>query len=387
MRKLCLLGASGNIGSQSLDVIEKDPASFSLIAISIGHHIEKIPAIIARFPSVAYLCIGDEEKVEETKALYPSLHVYSGEDGLNSLIEESGCDMVENAIVGFAGLTPTLTSLRLGKILCLANKESLVVGGELVKALLATTKSVLYPIDSEHVALSKCLSKVNRQAVDKLIVTASGGAFRSLSRSELSEVTPEQALNHPTWKMGPKITVDSDTMMNKGFELIEAHYFFDWPVGRMEIILHEESEVHSALLLKDGTYVADVGPADMHGPIAYALYEEKKPFEVQRVEKLSLLGAKYHFHKFDEDRFPAVALCLEALADGGTAPCVLNAANEEADRLFLAGKLPFDEIEHVCSYVLRNIPNKENPTLRDLYRADAYARLLAKRKFGGETTL
>ena len=383
MRTLCLLGASGNIGSQSLDVIAADPASFCLKAVSVGHHVEKIPDILKRFPSIAFVCVEEESDKEKLANAYPNLKLYSGDDGLVSLIEESNCEVVENALVGFAGLVPSLTSLRLGKILCLSNKESLVVGGELAKALLATTKSVIWPIDSEHAALSKCLRMVNRQAVDKLIVTASGGAFRKLSRDELASVTPEMALKHPTWTMGPKITIDSATMMNKGFELIEAHYLFDWPLSRMEVLLHDESEVHSALLLKDGSYVADVGPADMHGPIAYALYEGKKPYTVQRVEKLSELG-DYHFRAFDPERYPAVGMCLEAQESGGVMPCVLNAANEEAVKLFLAGKIPFLEIERACALALRSLPNIMKPTLRDLLRTDAYTRLLIARKYGSK---
>jgi len=383
MRTICLLGASGNIGSQSLDVIEADPASFCLKAISVGHHVEKIPDILKRFPTIAFVAVQEYEDAEKLKVQYPNIKVYGGEEGIETLIEESGCDLIENAIVGFAGLVPSLTALRLGKVLCLSNKESLVVGGELVKTLLATGKGVIWPIDSEHAALSKCLRKVNRQAVDKLVVTASGGAFRNLSRAELTNVTPAMALQHPTWKMGPKITIDSATMMNKGFELIEAHYLFDWPLERMEVLLHDESQVHSALLLKDGSYVADVGPADMHGPIAYALYEGEKPYTVQRVEKLSELG-EFHFHKFDPDRYPAVNMCLEAQESGGVMPCVLNAANEEAVKLFLNGELPFLKIEKACALALESIPNIMKPTLRDLLRTDAYTRLLIERKFKGK---
>ncbi|MCI2110897.1 MAG: 1-deoxy-D-xylulose-5-phosphate reductoisomerase [Bacilli bacterium] len=382
MRTLCLLGASGNVGSQSLDLIGADPASFCLKGISVGHQVAKIPAILRRFPSITYLCVEEETDAASLRAAYPKLNVFFGEQGLVSLIEESDCAMVENALVGFVGLVPTLTALRLGKILCLSNKESLVVGGELVKTILATGRGVVYPIDSEHVALSKCLRKVNVQAVDKLIVTASGGAFRNLRRDELNNVTPAMALRHPTWKMGPKITIDSATMMNKGFELIEAHYLFDWPLSRMEIVLHDESEVHSALRLKDGSYVADVGPADMKGPIAYALYEGKKPYEAQRAKTLNELGP-FHFRKFVPERYPAVGMCLDAFSKGGTAPCVLNAANEVADRLFLEGKMPFLSIERACALALREIPHIMKPTLRDLLRADAYARMLVERRFGG----
>jgi 1-deoxy-D-xylulose-5-phosphate reductoisomerase len=197
-------------------------------------------------------------------------------------------------------------------------------------------------------------------------------------------VTPEMALHHPTWTMGPKITVDSDTMMNKGFEVIEAHYLFDWPVDRIEILVHEESEVHSLLLLKDGSYVADVGKPDMHGPIAYALYEGKAPYEVFFKPGIHDFGP-YHFKAFDPARYPAVGLCLGALAAGGVAPTVLNAANEEAVRLFLEGKLKFLDIEQACSLALKAFPNIMRPTLRDILTTDSLTRIYVRRRYGGPT--
>jgi 1-deoxy-D-xylulose-5-phosphate reductoisomerase len=380
MKKLCLLGASGNIGTQSLDIIEKDPASFSLVAISVGHQVDKIEGLLTRFPSIQFVCVIEESDAKTLQKAHEKLHVFWGDDGLKSLISESGCEMVENALVGFSGLVPSLCALQNNKILCLANKESLVVGGDFINRLLKQGKGRLYPIDSEHVALAKCLGKVNRSDVEELVITASGGAFRKLGRSELTNVTPEMALNHPTWKMGPKITIDSATMMNKGFEVIEAHYLFDWPVDRIEVVLHDESEVHSALLLKDGTYVAEVNKPDMHGPISYALYEAKKPYEVEREKHLADFGP-YHFHQFDGERYPAVGMCLDALKEGGTALAILNAANEEADHLFLSGRIPFLEIEKVCGLALRNIPNIMKPTLRDVLTADSLTRIYIHRKF------
>lgn len=381
-RTVCLLGASGNIGSQSLDLFEKDPEAFNLKAISVGHHVEKIDGILARFPSIAFVCVEEQNDAESLQKAHQNLKIYWGSEGLVSLIEESGCAMVENALVGFAGLLPSLAALRNDRILCLANKESLVVGGVFIKRLLAAGHGVLYPIDSEHVALAKCLAKVDRRAVDKLVITASGGAFRKLSRSELKNVTPAMALNHPTWTMGAKITIDSATMMNKGFELIEAHYLFDWPVERMEVLLHDESEVHSLLLMKDGSYYADVGKPDMHGPIAYALYEGKAPFEVFHETDLHSFGP-YHFKAFDPVRYPAVGMCLNALHEGGIETTVLNAANEEAVHLFLEGKIPFLDIEQACALALANFPNIMRPTLRDVLSTDSLARIYVRRKFGG----
>lgn len=383
MRKVLLLGASGNIGSQTIDLLLKDPESFELVGVSVGHQIEKIPSILASFPSIKYLCVQEESDYETLQKSSPTLNLYWGDEGLKEIIQVSNADMVVNALVGFSGLVPTLTTLQNDKILCLANKESLVVGGDFVKRLLRAGKGILYPIDSEHVAIAKCLSKVKRGDVSEFLITASGGAFRGLSRDELASVTPEMALHHPTWNMGPKITIDSDTMFNKGFELIEAHYLFDWPTSKMRILLHDESYVHSLILLNDGTYVADVGKPDMHGPIAYALYEGKAPFEAARAKDIKELGP-YHFHAFDEERYPAVEIALNAIKEGGNRGAVLNAAVEEADHLFLKGKLPFIMIEKVVSFALKSIPNVDRATLRDILEADAYTRLLVKRRFGHE---
>ncbi len=379
MRKVLLLGASGNIGGQVLDIIEKDPASFELVGISIGKNVNKGLEIVKRFPSIKYLCVLDEEN----KKLFDIEHVYSGEDGLLNLICDSNPDMVVNALVGFAGLMPSIVSLENNKILCLANKESLVVGGDKINKLLSEGHGLLYPIDSEHVALAKCLSRVNRDEVDKLVITASGGSFRKLSRKQLEHVTVADALNHPTWSMGKKITIDSATMFNKGFEVIEAYQLFHFPISKIEVLMHDESYVHSALLMKDGTYYADVCKPDMHGPIEYALYEGKNKFEVFHEKSISDFG-KFTFHKFNPERYPAVEIALSALKEGGLMPTVLNAANEEAVYLFLDGKIPFLSIEAIVRKALSHFPNKQNPTIRDIRAMDFYTRTFVKEKYGGK---
>jgi 1-deoxy-D-xylulose-5-phosphate reductoisomerase len=377
MRKVCLLGATGSIGTQSLEVISEDLASFSLVAFSAGHQIGKVDGILRRFPSVRHVCLMDTEEnrayAEEAKTRYPDVAWHFGDEGLIELIDQSGADMIENALVGFVGCRPSLYALSKGKILCLANKESLVVAGELMKKALKEGGGTLYPIDSEHVAIAKCLSKVRRENVDYLLLTGSGGAFRNLSRDELKNVTPEMALRHPTWSMGPKITIDSATMMNKGFEVIEAHYLFDWPIDDIKVILHDESEVHSLIRLKDGRYLADVGKPSMKGPIAYALYEGKVPFEVQEGASLGSFGP-YHFHEFDPKRYPAVGIAVSAFKKGGVMPTVLNAADEEADRLFLEGKIRFLDIERLCVLALSEANNIMEPTLDDIIGADREAR-------------
>lgn len=383
MKKVILLGASGNIGSQTLDILKKEPENFELVGISVGNHIEKIEGIVSLFPSIKSICVKNLEDESQIKEAFPNLIVYSGDDGLLSLIEKLECDMVVNALVGFAGLLPSLKTLELNKILCLANKESLVVGGSFIKKQLDSGHGKLYPIDSEHVALAKLLSKFPRQTVSKLIITASGGAFRNLSRSELIHVTPEMALNHPTWSMGPKITIDSATMMNKGFEVIEAKWLYDFPLTDIEVLLHDESHVHSLLLLKDGSYAADISEPDMHTPIDWALHEGNVPFTIYREKEISAFGP-YHFHKFDAVRFPAVDICLEAYKMGGTATAVLNASNEVADLAFLNKKISFLDIENEVRGALRNVAFTDHPSLRDILRADSAARLYVSRHIEGK---
>ena len=381
MRKVLLLGASGNIGAQSLDILEADRASFELIGISVGRQAERIANIIERFPSIrAVYCI-DETFAHSLGVHYPHLHVFFGDDGLIALIKDSPADLVVNALVGFSGLIPSITALEENKILCLANKESLVVAGDLINKMLNAGNGRMWPIDSEHVAIAKCLSRVNRDEVDKIIITGSGGAFRDLRPDELDNVTPEMALRHPTWQMGAKITIDSDTMMNKGFEIIEAYHLFHFDVDRIEVVLHDESHLHSALLLNDGTYVGDVSVPDMHGPIAYALYEGKAPFQVFHAKRLEDFGP-YHFHPFDPVRYPAVPLCLEALKRGGTSTAVLNAANEEAIRLFLDGKIRFPDIVKTNAIALGHFTNIIRPTLADMVRMDKEARDYVRNELG-----
>ena len=379
MEELLLLGASGSIGTQSLDVLGKYPSRFCLKGISIGHQINKIPAILERFPGISHICVQEERDYLTLKEQYPSLNWYFGDDGLVSIIEECPCQKVVNSLVGFAGLVPSLTALNHDKILCLANKESLVVGGELIQKTLDSGKGKLYPIDSEHVAIAKLLSCIEPSQLDKVLITASGGSFRNKSRQELYNVTPEMALFHPTWSMGAKITIDSATMMNKGFEVIEAIRLFHLSLNQIEILMHDESWVHSLVLLKDGTYLADVSKPDMRGPIEYALLDGKVDFTPVKVRKLSEL-APYHFHKFDSNRYLAPGIALDAYRSGGTCTATLNAANEEAVYAFLAGKIAFLEIDTIVRSAITSMPITQNPSLRQIRSADAYARLFVQKK-------
>ncbi len=374
MRKVLLLGASGNIGSQSLDIFAKDRESFTLVGITVGKQTEKIPAILKDFPSIKSVY---SIKKTDYEPLFPNVRFYYGDNGLADIIKDSDCDMVENALVGFSGLVPSITALKCNKILALSNKESLVVGGELINKLLADGHGSLLPIDSEHVALAKCLAEVDRSDVEEMVITGSGGSFRNLTRDQLEGVTVEDALRHPTWSMGAKITIDSATMMNKGFEVIEAHYLYNWPIDNIRVVLHSESYVHSALKLKDGTYIADVCKPDMHGPISYALYEKKAFTETVRGNSLESFG-DFHFKEFDNVRYPAVSICINALKEGGIKPAVLNGANEEAVNLFLREKIKFIDIEKVVSLALANIANIIEPTLDEILIADKQARAFVR---------
>lgn len=303
-KSIVLLGASGSIGFQTLDIIKKNPQDFTLLGISIGHKTRKIRAICRTFPSVKAICIQDKDKINYYQRRYPKIIFYSGDEGLIKLIDECKADMVVNALVGFVGLYPSIYSLEHNYKLALANKESLVVGGDIINRLLRKGKGKLLPIDSEHSALWKCL-KVDDKNVEKLIITASGGAFRKLSRNELKYVKADDALKHPTWKMGPKITIDCATMVNKSFEVIEAYYLFGYDYEHIDILLHDESMIHSLVKYRDGLYRAEVSYPDMRNPIRFALYEGEIPFDTEVANDYHKYGP-YHFHEFDINRYPVV---------------------------------------------------------------------------------
>ena len=364
MMKVCLLGASGSIGKQTIDVMIKNPSDFDLVAFSVGRKVEQIRKILAKFPHVTHICLQDEEAAKRYQKKYPNITFYHGDEGLNELINNSQPNMVVNALVGFVGLKPTLTALENNLIVCLANKEALVVGGELVNKLLDEGHGKLYPIDSEHVALAKCLS-VDSEDVDKLIVTASGGAFRNLTREQLVNVKASDALKHPTWRMGEKITIDCATMVNKTFEVIEAHYLFRYPREKIDILLHDESLIHSLVKYNNGLYRLDHGKPDMRIPIKWALYQGLTDFKTLLVEDYRVYS-QYHFHQFNINRYPVVKWADVVMKEKGTYGAVLNAANEVAVRAFLKDEIPFLMIEQVIDHFMethKNIPHPSYETI------------------------
>jgi 1-deoxy-D-xylulose-5-phosphate reductoisomerase len=355
MRKVALLGATGSIGRQALEIVDAHP-ELELCAVAAGSRGPEAVAIAAE-RGVAHVSV-------------------AGDPPLDELVRASEPDVVLNAVVGFAGLPATLAALEDGIDLALANKESLVAGGELALAAWERGGGRILPVDSEHSALFQCLEGRDAGTVDSLVLTASGGPFRGRTRDELTGVTAEQALAHPTWNMGPKITIDSATLMNKGLELIEARFLFGIPYERIEVVIHPASVVHSLVRFRDGAALAHLGYPDMRVPISYALtYPERAATPIPALDLAS--GLTLEFRAPDEDAFPCLALARAAGEAGGTAPCVLNAANEVAVAAFLAGELPFLGIPEV---VERTLTTREAPPaadLADLVAIDAEARATA----------
>ena len=386
MKKICLLGSTGSIGSQTIELINENPKDFSLVAVSCGKNIELFRKILANNKNIKWACVQLENDYLVLKEEFKNINFYYGDEGLLELLQDcyKSIDLVVNALVGFAGFLPSVRTLELNTDLALANKESLVVGGEIINRILKTTNAKLYPIDSEHVALAKCLKGKKKTEIKRLILTASGGSFRDLSREELAHVTKEDALKHPSWSMGAKITIDSATMMNKGFEVIEAKYLFNLPVDKIDILLHDESVIHSLVEFVDNSYLADLGPADMKVPIAYALYQKERKKITTRSLNLEDLGT-LHFRKLDLKRYPCISYALKAIKQGGTLPCVLNASNEEAVYAFLEGKISFIEIEEIINMMLDSHRVISDPMIDDIVYVDKLTRKLTIEEIKGRT--
>lgn len=371
-KTLLILGASGSIGSQTLSILKQNPNDFILVGFSVGNRTRIITPLIKKYPSIKAIYVKNYKNFIYYSKKYPSIKFFYGEDGLTQIIDETNPYMMVNALVGFVGLVPTVHALKKNIKVALANKESLVVGGEVVNDLLAKGYGTLYPIDSEHSALWKCL-KVDDKNVDKLIITASGGAFRNLSRDELDHVTPEDALKHPNWKMGNKITIDSATMVNKAFEIIEAHYLFNYPINKIDVILHDESYIHSMVKYNSGLYRAEINKPDMRNPIKFALYEGDISFNTVSSYDYHEFGS-YHFHDFDIKRYPMVKYASLVINKKGTYGAVFNAANEEAVYAFLAKEISFLAIEKIISTLINKHVNILHPTLDDLIKVDHQVR-------------
>ena len=378
MKEVLLLGASGSIGRQTIDVINKYNTRFSLRGISVGNRIEIVEELIKKAANLDYFCLKNEKDYQYFKNKYPTKHFYFGDDGLIQIIKECPSDMVVNALIGFVGFLPTLEALKNNKILCLSNKESLVVGGEIVNSLLKEGKGKLYPIDSEHVAIAKCLYNKKIEDIDKILITASGGPFFFLDEKEFEKITPEEALKHPTWSMGKKITIDSSTMMNKCFEVIEAHYLFNVDGSKIEPIVDRKSHVHSMVRYKNGDIYLQVGPSDMRFPIYYAL-NEGKPDNLDGFNDVEInTYDKYEFFKMDFKKFPLINYAWECLKKGGNYGAALNAANEELVNAFLNHQIKYMTIKTILDKIMKVFTFKKHPTVEDLIKTDQEVRKLTK---------
>ncbi|MEA2188609.1 MAG: 1-deoxy-D-xylulose-5-phosphate reductoisomerase [Solirubrobacteraceae bacterium] len=377
-RRLLILGSTGSIGSQALDIVARDP-DLELVGLSAERSAEALVEQAQRF-GVGRVALADADAGARAAEAWTAGEVLVGAEGLVQLVVESGADLVLNALVGSAGLGPTVATLGEGIDLALANKESLVVGGELVMALAEGTGAQILPVDSEHSALHQLLagelSVGGVASVDKLVLTASGGPFRGRCRADLEDVSVEDALAHPTWDMGGKITIDSATLMNKGLEVIEAHHLFGVPYERIDVVVHPQSIVHSLITLCDGAALAHLGHPDMRVPISYALHYPDRVEVPMRALDLAEVGA-LTFEPVDHDAFPCLGLARAAAIAGGTAPCVLNAANEVAVHAFLGGGLSFLGIAAVIEGTLERLPAAPVRAFESLYEADHDARAIA----------
>jgi 1-deoxy-D-xylulose-5-phosphate reductoisomerase len=373
-KRLLILGSTGSIGRQALEVCSAS-GEFEVVGLSAERSWEALVEQ-ARAYGVRRIALAQPEMAELAAREPNGGEVLGGADGLVRLVVESGADLVLNALVGSAGLGPTVATLGEGIDLALANKESLVVGGELVVALAEGTGAQILPVDSEHTALHQLLAGQPPGAVERLTITASGGPFRGRRREELADVTVKQALAHPTWAMGGKITIDSATLMNKGLELMEAHHLFGIPYDRIDIVVHPQSLVHGLVQMADGATLAHLGPPDMRVAISYALHAgESVPLPITPLD-LAQIG-QLTFESADLDAFPCLRLAREAATAGGTAPCVLNAANEVAVHAFLEGKLRFLDIPEVIGRTLDRLGWEPVRGFDSLYEADRSARELA----------
>ncbi|HEX4884813.1 MAG TPA: 1-deoxy-D-xylulose-5-phosphate reductoisomerase [Casimicrobiaceae bacterium] len=388
-RRVCLLGATGSIGDSTLDVVARHPDRYEVVALAAHSSVDKMAALCARFrPAHAALLDANAARAlrERLRADGLGTQVHAGEAGLAHVATLPEADTVLAAIVGAAGLVPTLAAARAGKRILLANKEALVIGGALFIDAVREGGATLLPIDSEHNAIFQCLPlgydrRPGASGVRRILLTASGGPFRRRLPAELADVTPDEACAHPRWSMGRKISVDSATMMNKGLEVIEAHWLFGAPREAIEVVLHPESVIHSLVEYVDGSVLAQLGHPDMRTPIAQALaYPERIEAGVPRLDLAALGGLS--FERPDLERFPCLGLAFDALAAGGSAPAILNAANEIAVEAFLAGRARFTDIATTCAAALDRVPARPVDSLEAALAADAAAREVARTVLG-----
>lgn len=378
MKRIAILGSTGSIGSQTLQVIAEHPDLFEAEVLTANNQVEKLIEQARRFMPDAVV-IANEEKYETLRDALVDLpiKVYAGQKALCEVVESGSVDIVLAALVGFAGLLPTIHAIRARKLVALANKETLVVAGELVTQLARQYRAPILPVDSEHSAIFQSLVGEDENEIDKILLTASGGPFREFSAEQLRHVTPIQALQHPNWKMGAKITIDSATMMNKGFEVIEARWLFGVAPEQIEVLVHPQSVVHSAVQFRDGAVKAQLGVPDMRLPIQYALtYPKRLTLSGERLDLFRL--GHLTFEHPDEKKFPCLGLAYEALRRGGNAACVLNRANEVMNLAFREGKIGFADIFTNIEKVMEEVPFEEASSFEAYIATDDETRRVAE---------
>ncbi|MCS7461859.1 1-deoxy-D-xylulose-5-phosphate reductoisomerase [Paenibacillus doosanensis] len=377
MKRISILGSTGSIGTQTLDVISHYPEQFIVDGLAGGHNLKLLSEQVGKFRP-RKVSVATKDLADELKTLVPAgTEIYYGDEGLLQVAAGTDADFVVTALVGSQGLRPTLAAIEAGKQIGLANKETLVSAGHLVTAAAQRRGVKLLPIDSEHSAIFQCLNGESMKDVRKITLTASGGSFRDRTREQLKDVTVEQALQHPNWSMGAKITIDSATMMNKGLEVIEAHWLFEMPYDRIDVLIHPESIIHSFVEYEDCSIIAQLGNPDMRVPIQYALTYPKRMKTPTQPLKLAEVG-KLHFREMDYERYPCLQMAFDSGRAGGTATTVFNAANEVAVDRFLKGEISFLQIEDVIANVLNKHQIVMNPDLEEITAADTWAREAAR---------
>ena len=375
-KNIVILGSTGSIGEQALQIVRDHPDRFSVLGISCNSSWQKLLEQVEEFQP-RYALVAREQYADELQEKMPSnTELLVGREQLLELATLEDADVILNSLVGYSGFEPTIEALKAGKKVALANKESLVVGGEIINDLIKDDRSQLIPVDSEHSAMLQCLVGEPIDKIEKLVITASGGPFRTWSKKQMHDITVDDALDHPNWSMGAKITIDSATMMNKGLEIIEAHWMFDMPLDKIEAVVHPQSVIHSVVTFTDGSSKAQLGPPTMQVPILYALtYPERTTLDAPRLDWQSAFNLT--FEPVDYDRFPCLRLANESIKEGGLAPAILNAANEIAVERFLNKEITYIDIPKVIESCLDQLNNSGPVTLESLKSIDQRARELA----------
>ena len=375
-KRIAILGSTGSIGTQALQVIDEHSDLYEAYVITANNSVGKLIEQARKYVPEAVVIANEQHYAEVRDALADlPIKVYAGEDALCEVVQDDNADIVLASMVGFAGLRPTISAIKAGKMIALANKETLVVAGELINSLASEYKVPIIPVDSEHSAIFQCLEPGNK--IEKILLTASGGPFRKYSKEELKTVTKAQALAHPTWNMGDKITIDSATLMNKGFEVIEAKWLFGLKPEQIEVVVHPQSVIHSMVQFEDGAVKAQLGVPDMRLPIQYAFsYPQRLKASFDRLDFFQM--RELTFEKPDTDRFPCLRLAFESLRRGGNMPCIVNAANEIVNRAFIEDRIPYEKISDVIESAMHHIAFSSDSSLDTYLQTDKETREYAK---------